>query len=80
MDICVFTTGPMQPRVFTATSFMQAGGRSPVTKIYGGNLPFAITETQLRELFAKHGTVQSLVTRSRDRSLPRLRFRRDAAR
>ncbi len=29
-------------------------------KIYVGNLPFSATEQQLRELFEKHGTVQSV--------------------
>jgi len=29
-------------------------------KIYVGNLPFSATEEQVRSLFAKHGTVQSV--------------------
>jgi RNA recognition motif-containing protein len=29
-------------------------------KIYVGNLPFSATETQVRDLFSKHGTVQSV--------------------
>ena len=28
--------------------------------IYVGNLPFSITETELRELFEQHGTVNSV--------------------
>jgi RNA recognition motif-containing protein len=43
-----------------------------MTKIYVGNLPFSATESQIRELFAQHGTVQSvsLVT-DRDTGRPR---------
>lgn len=29
-------------------------------KIYVGNLPFSATESQVRELFGKHGNVQSV--------------------
>ncbi len=29
-------------------------------KIYVGNLPFSATESQVRELFSKHGNVQSV--------------------
>ncbi len=29
-------------------------------KLYVGNLPFSATEDQLRELFEKHGTVESV--------------------
>ena len=29
-------------------------------KIYVGNLPFGISETEVRELFAQHGTVHSV--------------------
>jgi RNA recognition motif-containing protein len=29
-------------------------------KIYVGNLPFSATEDQVRDLFSKHGTVQSV--------------------
>jgi RNA recognition motif-containing protein len=29
-------------------------------KIYVGNLPFSATESQVRDLFAQHGTVQSV--------------------
>ena len=29
-------------------------------KIYVGNLPFSTTEIELRELFAEHGTVESV--------------------
>lgn len=29
-------------------------------KIYVGNLPFSATESQIRELFSKHGNVQSV--------------------
>jgi len=31
-----------------------------MTKIYVGNLPFTATEEQVRELFAAHGTVESV--------------------
>ncbi len=43
-----------------------------MTKIYVGNLPFSSTETELRELFSQHGTVESvnLVT-DRDTGRPR---------
>jgi len=30
-------------------------------KLYVGGLPFSVTETQLRELFQSHGTVESAV-------------------
>ncbi len=41
-------------------------------KIYVGNLPFSATEDQIRALFSKHGTVQSvaLIT-DRDTGRPR---------
>lgn len=31
-----------------------------MTKIYVGNLPFSADETQVRELFEQHGTVESV--------------------
>ena len=31
-----------------------------MSKIYVGNLPFSATETSIRELFAQHGTVESV--------------------
>ena len=31
-----------------------------MTKIYVGNLPFSANEAQVRELFAAHGTVESV--------------------
>jgi cold-inducible RNA-binding protein len=31
-----------------------------MTKIYVGNLPFSANDTQIRELFAAHGTVESV--------------------
>jgi RNA recognition motif-containing protein len=31
-----------------------------MSKIYVGNLPFSATETAVRELFAQHGTVESV--------------------
>jgi cold-inducible RNA-binding protein len=31
-----------------------------MAKIYVGNLPFTATDTELRELFAQHGTVDSV--------------------
>jgi len=31
-----------------------------MSKIYVGNLPFSATETSVRELFAQHGTVESV--------------------
>jgi hypothetical protein len=34
--------------------------RTRMKKIYVGNLPFSATEAQVRELFAKHGNVQSV--------------------
>jgi RNA recognition motif-containing protein len=43
-----------------------------MTKIYVGNLPFSATETQIRELFAQHGTVQSVtIITDRDTGQPR---------
>jgi RNA recognition motif-containing protein len=43
-----------------------------VTKLYVGNLPFTATDEIVRELFAKHGTVEkvSLIT-DRDTGRPR---------
>jgi cold-inducible RNA-binding protein len=31
-----------------------------MAKIYVGNLPFSATDTEIRDLFAKHGTVESV--------------------
>ncbi len=31
-----------------------------MTKIYVGNLPFSASESEIRELFAQHGTVESV--------------------
>ena len=43
-----------------------------MTRIYVGNLPFSATDAELRELFAQHGTVESvsLIT-DRDTGRPR---------
>jgi len=43
-----------------------------MTKIYVGNLPFSATESEVRELFAQHGSVESvsLIT-DRDTGRPR---------
>jgi RNA recognition motif-containing protein len=43
-----------------------------MTKIYVGNLPFSATESEVREMFAQHGTVESvsLIT-DRDTGRPR---------
>jgi len=43
-----------------------------MSKIYVGNLPFSATEATVRELFAQHGTVESvaLIT-DRDTGQPR---------
>src|SRR5579885_2046500 len=43
-----------------------------MTKIYVGNLPFSATESEVRDLFAHHGTVESvsLIT-DRDTGRPR---------
>ena len=32
-----------------------------MTRIYVGNLPFSATDAELRELFAQHGTVESVM-------------------
>jgi cold-inducible RNA-binding protein len=41
-------------------------------KIYVGNLPFSATESQIRELFGKHGTVHSVaLINDRDTGRPR---------
>jgi len=40
--------------------------------IYVGNLPFSATEDEIRELFAQHGTVQSVkLISDRDTGRPR---------
>lgn len=43
-----------------------------MTKIYVGNLPFSTNESEIRELFSQHGTVESvsLIT-DRDTGQPR---------
>jgi RNA recognition motif-containing protein len=41
-------------------------------KLYVGNLPFSITETELRDSFARHGSVTSVnVITDRDTGRPR---------
>ena len=41
-------------------------------KIYIGNLPFSATEDEIRELFAKHGTVESInLVNDRETGRPR---------
>ena len=41
-------------------------------KIYVGNLPFSATESQIRDLFGKHGTVHSVaLINDRDTGRPR---------
>ena len=41
-------------------------------KLYVGNLPFSATETELRQLFEKHGTVESVaVIMDRETGRPR---------
>ena len=43
-----------------------------MTKIYVGNLPFSATESEVRDLFAQHGTVESVVLPTdRDTGRPR---------
>jgi RNA recognition motif-containing protein len=42
------------------------------TRLYVGNLPFTVTEGELRELFARHGVVQSVnVVTDRETGRPR---------
>jgi RNA recognition motif-containing protein len=41
-------------------------------RIYVGNLPFSATEDELRELFARHGSVQSVnIVNDRETGRPR---------
>jgi RNA recognition motif-containing protein len=43
-----------------------------VTKLFVGNLPFSATEESVRELFAPHGTIDSLaLINDRDTGRPR---------
>src|SRR5688572_28355573 len=43
-----------------------------MTKIYVGNLPFSADENQVRELFAQHGTVESVsIITDRETGRPR---------
>ncbi len=43
-----------------------------MSKIYVGNLPFSATEAAVRELFAQHGTVESVaLIMDRDTGQPR---------
>jgi RNA recognition motif-containing protein len=42
------------------------------TRLYVGNLPFTVTEEELRELFGRHGAVQSVnVVTDRETGRPR---------
>jgi len=43
-----------------------------MTKIYVGNLPFQATDAEIRDLFSKHGTVESVsLPTDRDTGRPR---------
>src|ERR671922_535612 len=43
-----------------------------MTRIYVGNLPFSATDAEIRELFAQHGTVESVsIITDRDTGRPR---------
>jgi RNA recognition motif-containing protein len=43
-----------------------------MTKIYVGNLPFSSSENEIQELFAQHGTVESVsLVADRDTGRPR---------
>ena len=43
-----------------------------MTRIYVGNLPFTADENQVREMFAAHGTVESVsIITDRDTGRPR---------
>jgi RNA recognition motif-containing protein len=43
-----------------------------MTKIYVGNLPFSASESEVRELFAQHGSVESVsIITDRDTGRPR---------
>src|SRR6201991_4495839 len=43
-----------------------------MTKIYVGNLPFSADESQVRELFSQHGTVESVsIITDRETGRPR---------
>ena len=43
-----------------------------MTKIYVGNLPFTATDSDIRELFSQHGTVESVsLINDRDTGRPR---------
>jgi RNA recognition motif-containing protein len=51
-----------------------AGKKEPEmsTKIYVGNLPFSATESEVRELFEAHGTVETVsIVEDRDTGRPR---------
>ncbi|HEU4626429.1 MAG TPA: RNA-binding protein [Steroidobacteraceae bacterium] len=56
--------------VRAGTRFLESD--SFMTKIYVGNLPFSASESEVRDLFAQHGTVESvsLIT-DRDTGRPR---------
>jgi RNA recognition motif-containing protein len=42
------------------------------TRLYVGNLPFSVTEAELREIFGRHGAVQSVnVVTDRETGRPR---------
>jgi len=51
-------------------------------KLYVGGLPYSVTEGQLQEIFAAHGTVESakVITdkfTGQSRAIPGIRLRRD---
>jgi RNA recognition motif-containing protein len=48
------------PATFDKPVIRHFGEQERMKKIYVGNLPFSATEEQVRNLFSKHGTVQSV--------------------
>src|SRR5690606_21227204 len=51
---------PNRLRGRRARGFFQQRDSIAMTKIYVGNLPFSADETQVRQLFEQHGTVESV--------------------
>jgi len=62
----------VSPRFATSAPLMFSCELGDMTKIYVGNLPFSADESQVRALFAQHGTVESVnVIMDRETGRPR---------
>jgi len=63
---------PLQRCILRAGVFSHFFRENSMTKLYVGNLPFTATEDAVRNLFAPHGTVETLaLINDRDTGRPR---------